>query len=148
MRTLTRTVAFVIGWMLFSTAGFAQQAGLPQSDAPSGMVSLIGCVERLPATPSSRGNASPAYKLIDVQPGAGTRMQLKPDAQFLLSPSKTMTAPVDLGKLQNQRVEISGTIAAAPAAAPVPPSKPGEKPAEPLPTLLMATVKSVSTECK
>lgn len=147
MRTLTRTVAIVISWTLFSMAGFAQQAALPQSDAPSGVVSLIGCVERLPATPSARGNA-PAYKLIDVQPGAGTRMPLKPDAQFLLSPSKTMTSPVDLDKLQNQRVEISGTITAAPAATPVPPSKPGDKPVEPLPTLLMTTVKTVSTECK
>jgi hypothetical protein len=50
--------------------------------------------------------------------------------------------------LQNQRVEVSGTIAAAPVATPAPPTKPAATPAEPVLTLTVASVKVVSTECK
>ena len=127
-----------------------------QMASKAAVVSLIGCVERVTATPPVRGTTqptpqAPTYKLIDVQPGKGTVANLKADSQFLLTVSTSLTTPIDLGKFQNQWVELTGTIS------PVPPAKvnpqastrpTGETATAPLPTFVTAAVKVVSTECK
>ena len=128
----------------------------PQQTPSKAAVSLIGCVERVMATPPVRGTTQPApqgpaYKLIDVQPGKGTVSNLKADSQFLLTVSTSLTTPIDLGKFQNQWVEVTGTIS------PVPPAKvnpqatarpTGPSAAAPLPTFATTAVKVISTECK
>jgi hypothetical protein len=143
--------AVVLTWALLSTAPALQSpaATSPQQPTPGGsVVSLIGCIERLPAAEAGRGTTGPLYKLIDVQPGSGTRMSLKAETQFLLVEAKSVTTPMDLGKFQNQRVEVTGTIVPAPPATVLPKPKPGERATEELPTFMLTSLKSVSTECK
>jgi hypothetical protein len=145
-----RRNAIAITWAFLLSGAVLAQATTPnpqQSTSGAGVVSLIGCVERLPAT-SARATTPPAYKLIDVQPGTMTRMSTKPESQFLLVPSRTLTTPIDLGKLQNQRVEITGTIMPTPPDKVSPQAKPGETVPQNLPTLMMTALKVISTECK
>ena len=142
---------------LLATGPVAQQpptTGTQQTASKSAVVSLIGCVERVSATSPVPGNTQttpqrPAYKLIDVQPGAGTTWTTKADSQFLLTVSTSLTTPIDLGKFQNQRVEVTGTILPVPPGRmnPQAPARPAGEP-EPLPTLTTTSLKVVSTECK
>jgi hypothetical protein len=155
--TFQAPLAAIAAAALLATGPLAQQrpsTSSPQATSKPAVVSLIGCVERVTATPPARGTAQPtpevpAYKLIDVQPGAGTTTTLKADSQFLLAVSNTLTTPINLGKFQNQRVEVTGTIAPAPPATvnPQPPARPAVETA-PLPTFTASSLKVVSTECK
>ena len=122
-------------------------AAASAAQTPTGAVSLIGCVERVPAAQGAPATAQPTFKLIEVQPGPGTTMSMKVDTQFLLAAGKPSATPIDLGKFQNQRVEVTGTIAPAPPAKANPQTKPGDTTA-PLPTLTLTSLKLVSTECK
>ena len=142
---------------LLATGPVAQQPSptSPQQTASKApVVSLIGCVERVAATPPVRGISqpapqAPAYKLIDVQPGTGPTADLRADSQFLLTVSTPLTTPIDFGKFQNQRVEVTGTISLVPSATVNPP--PTARPTvetTPLPTFATTAVKVVSTECK
>ena len=141
---------FILTWTLLSTVPAGHQAATTnaQQTTPTGTVSLIGCVERVPAAQGAPPSAAITFKLIDVQPGAGTRMPIKADAQFLLSPSKSLAQPIDLGKFQNQRVEVTGTVAPVPPAVVSPQTKPGAAVPAPSPTLTLTSLKVVSTECK
>ena len=137
----------------------AQQPSTPsaqQASGKPGVVSLIGCVDRVPATSAGRGTTTPvpqtpAYRLIDVQPGTGTATTLKPNSQFLLAVATSVTTPIDLGKFQNQGVEVTGTMTPAPpakVAAQPTVRPPAESATAQLPTLTTTAVKVVSTECK
>ena len=148
--TFLAPLAAAVAAGLLATGPLTQQppAVSPQQTAAKAtVVSLIGCVERVTATPPAPGTPQPApqgpaYKLIDVQPGAGSALSLKVDSQFLLTVSTSLTTPIDLGKFQNQRVEVTGTISPAttrPA---------GQATTEPLPTFTTTSLKVVSTECK
>ena len=126
-----------------------------QATSKTAVVSLIGCVERVMATPPARGVTpsapqTPTYKLIDVQPGAGTTAVVKADSQFLLAVSTTLTTPIDLGRFQNQWVEVTGTISPEPPtkATPQAAGRPAAETATALPTFTTTAVKVVSTECK
>jgi hypothetical protein len=152
-------LAAVATTVLLATAPLAAQAPTPkpqQTPSQPAVVSLIGCVERVAAASPARGATppaaqGPAYKLIDVQPGAGSTTTPKADSQFLLTVSSTLTPPIDLGKFQNQWVEVTGTLSPVPPAKvnPQAPSRPaGETAAAPLPTFTATSVKVVSTECK
>jgi hypothetical protein len=148
----------VVAAVLLATGPLAQQpspASPHQTPSQAAVVSLIGCVERVTAPPV-RGTTQPApqgpaYKLIDVQPGTGTVANLKADSQFLLTVSTTLKTPIDLGKFQNQWVEVTGTISPAPPPkvnppATTPPTR--EAAAVPLSTLTTTALKVISTECK
>jgi len=141
---------FILTWTLLSTVptGYQATATSAQQTTPEGPVSLIGCVERLPAAQGAPATTTPTFKLIEVQPGAGTRMSIRVDAQFLLDTVKSAATPIDLGKFQNQRVEVTGTIAPAPPAKVNPQAKPGEAAAAALPTFTLTSLKVISTECK
>lgn len=141
----------ILTWAVLSVAPAGHQAATTgaQQQTLTGVVSLIGCVERVPAVQGAPTTATAAtFKLIDVQPGAGTRMPVKADAQFLLSAAKSLTQPIEIGKFQNQRVEVTGTVVPAPPAVASPQAKPGAAAPAPLPTLTFTSLKAVSTECK
>ena len=156
--TLKTTLTAVVAAGLLATAALAQQPSVTNPQQPASkaaVVSLIGCVERVTATPPGRGTTPPtpqgsAYTLIDVQPGTGTAANLKPDSQFLLTVSTSSTTPIDLGKFQNQWVEVTGTISPAPPPKVNPPATtpPTRETAALLPTFTATAVKVVSTECK
>ena len=157
--TFLTPLAAVVAAGLLATGPLTQQppAVSPQQTAAKAtVVSLIGCVERVTATPPAPGTTKPApqgpaYKLIDVQPGAGTTATLKADSQFLLTVSTSLTTPIDLGKFQNQWVEVTGTISpvASEKVNPQATTRPaGQATPEPLPTFTTTSVKVVSTECK
>ena len=154
---LKNTLTAVVAAGFLATGLLAQEPSTasPQEAASKpAVVSFIGCVERVTATPPVRGTTPPApqgatYKLIDVQPGTGTTATLKPGSQFLLTVARSVTTPIDLGKFQNQWVEVTRTISPVPAAKVNPQATPrpaGE--AAPLPTLATTVVKVISTECK
>ena len=148
---MTPVTPAVLTLALLFTSSVSQQSATtnPQATTPgAGVVTLIGCVERSPVPPGTQGSTPVTYKLIDVQPGPGTRMGLQTGSQFLLASAKSLTTPIDLVKFQNQRVELTGTVSPAPPATVNPVTKPGEKIAEPLPTFTITSLKSVSTECK
>jgi len=155
---LKTTLTAVVAAGFLATGLLAQQPSTanPQETASKpAVVSLIGCVERVTATPAVRGTTPPpqgaAYKLIDVQPGTGTTANLKPGSQFLLAVATSVKTPIDLGKFQNQWVEVTGTISAVPPAKPNPQATPrpsGEAAGAPLPTFATTALKVVSTECK
>jgi hypothetical protein len=156
---LKTTLTAVVAAGFLATGLLAQQPSTanPQETASKpAMVSLIGCVERMLAAPPVGGTTPPApqgaaYKLIDVQPGTGTTANLKPGSQFLLTVATSLKTPIDLGKFQNQWVEVTGTISAVPPAKPNPQATPrpsGEAAGAPLPTFAMTALKVVSTECK
>ena len=150
--TLTAVVAAVL-----ATGALAQQAPTTtqqQTTSKAAVVSLIGCVAQAAPAPPVRGTTQPApqgtaYKLVDVQPGTGTTVNIKTDSNFLLTVSASVTTPIDLGKFLNQWVEVTGTITPVP---PVtvgpPPATPPAAGAAPLPTFTMTALKVVSTECK
>jgi len=154
---LKTSLTTVVAASLLAAGPLPQQpsAANPQQTASKpAVVSFIGCVERVAAAPPARGTTAPApqapaYRLIDVQPGAGTAATLKPDSQFLLAVSTSLTTPIDLGKFQNQWVEVTGTLSPAPPAtvSPQATTRPTGQTA-PLPTLTTTALKVVSTECK
>ena len=151
------TLTAVVAAGLLANGALAQQPSMtnPQQTASkAAVVSLIGCVERVAATPG-RGTTPPApqgsaYKLIDVQPGTGTTANLKADSQFLLTVSTSLTTPIDLGKFQNQWVEVTGTISPAAPKVNPPATTPPTRETAPasLPTFTATALKVVSTECK
>ena len=149
-----QTPLAAIAAALLATGALAQQrpATSPQQTSKPAVVSLIGCVERVTAMPSARGTTQPtptvpAYKLIDVQPGAGSTLTMKPDSEFLLTVSTSLTTPLELGKFQNQRVEATGMISPQPPET-VTTRPAGQNPAAALQTFTTTSVKVVSTECK
>ena len=155
--TLKTSLTGVVAAALFGTGLLAQQAATasPQQTASKpALVSLVGCVERAPAAEPARGTTpptsqAPAYRLIDVQPGTGTTANLRPNSQFLLTVSPSLPTPIDLAKLQNQWVEVTGTIGPVPSATVSPQATPrpaGQ--AAPLQTFTATAVKVISTECK
>ena len=155
---LKTSLTAVVAAGLLATGPLAQQPTTtsPKQTPPKpAVVSLIGCVERVP-TPPVRGTTQPApqgtaYKLVDVQPGTGTAANLKADSQFLLTVATSLKPPIDLGKFQNQWVEVTGTISPAPPPKVNPPATTpptGEAATAPLPTFTTTAVKVVSTECK
>jgi hypothetical protein len=156
---LKTSLTVVVAGALLAAGPVAQQSSTPgpqQTASKPAVVSLIGCVERVPPAQPARGTAQPtpqpsAYKLIDVQPGTGTSANLKPGSEFLLTLATSLATPIDLGKLQNQWVEVTGTISPAPPPKVNPPGTTppaGAASPTPLPTLTTTAVKVVSTECK
>jgi hypothetical protein len=154
---LKTSLTTVVAAALLGTGLLAQQptpASPQQTASKAAVVSLIGCVARATATSPARGTTQPspqgtAYKLVDVQPGTGTALNIKTDSNFLLTVSTSVTTPIDLGKLLNQWVEVTGTITPVPPVTVGPQATPrptGET--APLPTLAATAVKVVSTECK
>ena len=127
----------------------------PQNSAQGGaVVSLVGCVEHVTAPTAARGTTQPApqrpaFKLIDAQPGAGTRTTLKAESQFLLAVATSLSTPIDLAKFQNQWVEVTGTITPVPSAKENPPvaARPAGETVQ-LPTFTLTSLKVVSTECR
>ena len=156
---LKTSLTAVVAAAYLASGLLAQQPSTPttqQTPSKPAVVSLIGCVDRVPAAPPVSGTTpaqpqAPAYRLIDVQPGTGTSANLKPNSEFLLTVSTSPTTPIDLGKFQNQWVEVTGTISPAPPAkvnAPAATRPTGGTATAPLPTLATTAVKVVSTECK
>lgn len=156
---LKTSLTAVVAAALLAPGLLAQQPSTPspqQTPAKPAVVSLIGCVDRVPVTPPVRGTApptsqAPAYRLIDVQPATGTAATLKPNSQFLLAVSTSLTTPIDLGKFQNQWVEVTGTISTVPSVTANPQTTPrptGDAAAAPLATFTTTGVKVISTECK
>jgi hypothetical protein len=137
-------VAFLVGGPL----NLPVQSPTPQRATPT-VVSFIGCVERVMPAPRRASEPAPpqqaaTFKLIDVQPDTGTQKVIESGAEYALVGSAT----IDIGKFQNQWVEVTGTVMAPrPATATTPPA--GQKtPPSPLPTFSVASLKVVSTECK
>ena len=154
---ILKTSLTAVAVAVLATGLLAQQASTTspqQTPSKPAVVSLIGCVERVAATAPTRGTTppatqAPAYRLIDVQPGTGTVANLKPNSQFLLAVAPSVSTPIDLGKLQNQWVEVTGTISPVPSATVTPQATaPPTGQAAPLPTFTTTAVKVISTECK
>ncbi len=155
---LKTTLTALVATGLLASGPFAQQqpptTSPPQTTSKPGVVSLIGCVARATTTPPARGTSQPAtqgtaYKLIDVQPGTGTAINLKTDSNFLLTVSASPATPIDLGKFLNQWVEVTGTISPGPSAKAGPQATPQPtREAAPLQTFTATALKVVSTECK
>ena len=150
-RTGNFLAALVVATMCTLVAS-AQSTSPPAQEKSQGAataMTLVGCVERIepPAGPPGKSAAAPAYKLMDVQPGTGQKMQqpLTPATQFLLE----APASINLSEFQNQRVEVTGTVTAH-AHAPAPAQKGETRGPAPMPTstLTVKSMKVVSTECK
>jgi hypothetical protein len=136
-----------------ATTLLAAQNGAPQSKPAASQqtaqqtapVTIAGCVERS-VLPGARTGAPPAYKLIDTQPGPAPTPAGKPvKTPLALEPQYWLQAPasIDLGKFQNQRVEVTGTISTPVAA--LPPDAPKDTPKS---TLVLTTLRMISEECK
>jgi hypothetical protein len=155
---LKTSLTTVVATALLATGLVAQQASTasPQQTSKAPVVSLIGCVHREPAAAPAGGATQPtpqvvAYRLTDVQPGTGTTVNLKAESQFFLTVATSLPTPIDLGKYQNQWVEVTGTISPVTAATAKPqtaPPKTGQAAPVPLSMLTATAVKVVSTECK
>ena len=156
---------------LILAAGAAVQEPQSAKQAATGpQVAIIGCVDRIapaltgdpasPTPPPARqavaAPATPAYKLIDAQPGGGSpvvdasgRVISAPTAKApeVTDPQYWLTGPatIDFARYQNQRVEVVGTLA-APATTPTVQTTP--PPDAPKSVLAAISVRVVSTECK
>jgi hypothetical protein len=129
-------------------AGAAASAQTPRATAtPAPVVVLIGCVELMtPVTPTNPATrVVPTYKIMDVQPGGTGQKPMTLAAEYhIVGPDSIV-----FGKFENQRVEVTGSITAAPAQAPTPPPGRGQRAQTPLPsTFTVTALKVVSTECK
>lgn len=140
----TRIIALAVAASVTGAVAIAQTP--TPTPAP---VTIAGCVERT-MTPGSKPGSAPQFRLIDTAPatpapppgGRGTTAKppIPIERQYLL----TAVASIDLGKFQNQRVEVLGTVAPAPVATP-----PATAAAD-APRFVLAAmqVKMVSNECK
>ena len=129
-------------------AGAAASAQTPRPAAtPAPVVVLTGCVELMtPVTPSNpAAPVVPTYKIMDVQPGGTGQKPMTLAAEYhIVGPDSIV-----FGRFQNQRVELTGSISAAPAQAPASPPGRGQRAQTPLPsTFTVTALKVVSTECK
>jgi hypothetical protein len=129
-------------------AGVAASAQTPRpTGTPAPVVVLIGCVELMtPVTPSNpAAPVVPTYKIMDVQPGGtGQKPMTLATEYHIVGPDS-----IAFGRFQNQRVELTGSISAAPAQAPASPPGRGQRTQTPLPsTFTVTALKVVSTECK
>jgi len=135
----------------FAAAGVAgamtpRDVASAQTPTPTSapVVALIGCVERMtPATPPANPAAPvvPAFKIMDVQPGAGQKPARLATEYLIVGPES-----IPFAKYQNQWVEVTGSISATPNPSPTPAGR-GQAPA-PLATFTVTALKVVSTECK
>ena len=136
-------------WTLVASAHgtSAPPAGERSQTTPT--LALVGCVERIEPPARRAGETAPlpppAYKLVDV-PGPGERAQqpVTAETEDLLS----APASIKLSDFQNQRVQVTGTLAFT--AKPPASEQRGATPGSTLPasTLNVMSVKVVSTECK
>jgi len=135
-----------------AAAGVATQANDAVAQTPrpvaAPIVALIGCVERVMPTAPAGNPATPApppvYKIMDVQPGSAPGQ--KP---MTLAREYRIVGPesITFSKFQNQWVEVTGSITAAPAGPPPPATGQGT-PAPQLSTFTVTALKVVSTECR
>ena len=112
--------------------------------ASAPVVALIGCVERMsPSTPPANPAAPvvPAFKIMDVQPGAGQKPTRLAPEYLIVGPQS-----IPFAKYQNQWVEVTGSITATPTPSPTPAGR-GQTAAS-LATFTVTALKVVSTECK
>ena len=155
---------------LILAAGAAVQEPQSAKQAATGpRVAIIGCVDRVapavtgdpvsttpPTARQSAAAATPAYKLIDTQPGGGSpvidasgRVISAPTAKApeVTDPQYWLTGPatIDFAKYQNQRVEIVGTLGAPTGAPTVQTTPPADAPKS---VLTAISVRVISTECK
>jgi hypothetical protein len=144
-----KTAGSIVAVLATAMGGLVSQGTPPspqgeQAAAPT--VTLVGCVERVePPAPPAGTTASPAYKLIDIQPGSGQRTEkLTPDTQYLLE----APAGIKLSDFQNQRIEVTGTLTANPRPADSAQRGAARGAQTPTTTLNVKSAKVVSTECK
>jgi hypothetical protein len=157
-----------------TTAFAAQQPQtMPQTTpkpAPAA-VTLIGCVERAAADPTSgrqtQAALPAAYKLIDAQAGGSSPVvdvrggratppppppSTPPRPTMVVEHQYWMTAPasIDLSKYQNQRVEVIGTIGSVGQLGGRGKDATGQPVAgtQPMSMLTITSLKVLSTECK
>jgi len=99
-----------------------------------------------PVTPSnSAAPVVPTYKIMDVQPGGTGQKPMTLAAEYhIVGPDS-----IAFAKFENQRVELTGSISAAPAQTPAQPPARGQRAQAPLlSTFTVTALKVVSTECK
>jgi len=124
------------------TTGQRAWAQTPRPSAAPVLV-LIGCVERMPpATPATNPTAPvvPTFKIMDVQAGGTGQKPATLAPEYLVVGPET----IQFSKFQNQWVEVTGSITAAPAA---PTPARGQRGAA-LSTFTVTALKVVATECK
>ena len=134
----------VVAFASALVAGAAVSAQTPRPTAtPAPVVVLIGCVELMkPVTPSnSAAPVVPTYKIMDVQPGGAGQKPMTLAAEYhIVGPDS-----IAFAKFENQRVELTGSISAAPAQTPARRQR-AQTPS--LSTFTVTALKVVSTECK
>jgi len=117
----------------------AQTKPAPDAGTP---VIVVGCLKKWePAMAGRQGIPNPAkleYVLTDLAPGTTAAPALPNVLRYLV---KAKDATVALTPHINHRVEVSGLVTGLSE------SNPTGAPAVPPPTLTVATVKMVSTEC-
>jgi hypothetical protein len=127
-----------------ATALALAQTPAPQStQAP---ITILGCVERT-MTPGAKPGTPTQFRLIETGPAPATaagRSTTKPPPA--IEPQYLLTAPasIDLGKFQNQRVEVTGTVSLAPVPKP-PATVPSDAPKS---VLAAMAVRLINNECK
>jgi hypothetical protein len=126
-------------------AGLVQTTPVVQNKtapAAPNSVTVVGCLRKWePAVAARGGIANPAkleYVLADLAPGT-TAAPAQPNVLRYLVKAKDST--VDLAPHLNHRVEVTGTITGLAESNPTAPPQPMA------PTLTVATVKMISTEC-
>jgi hypothetical protein len=140
----SRMMAMVVAACLICGAGrTAAQTQTPQATPTP--ITIQGCVERV-MPQGTKPAGPPQYKLIETAPATPTPRGTPPKPPVALESQYWLTAPasIDLGKFQNQRVEVMGTISPSPAPKPpatVPPDAPKS-------VFAALQVKMVSNECK
>jgi len=146
MTRLLRISVFAFASAVVAGAAVSAQTPRP-TPTPAPVVVLIGCVELMtPVTPTNPATPAVAtYKIVDVQPGGAGQKPMTLAAEYhIVGPDS-----IAFARYQNQRVELTGSISAAPAQAPAPPPGRGQRTQTPLPSTFMVTaLKVVSTECK
>lgn len=126
--------------MLVLSLGGPQQAKpTPEAGRP---VTVVGCLKKWePAMAAKGGFANPAkleYVLTDLAPGTAAAPALPNVLQYLI---KAKDNTVALNPHVNHRVEVSGLVTGLAESNPTAPPQPVA------PTLTVATVKMISTEC-
>ena len=149
MTALTHVAAAVaVAFLLGGPLNLPAQSPTTQTATPA-VISLIGCVERVMPTPRRASDPAPPqqtpmFKLIDVQPGTGTQKAIASGTEFAL----TVAPTIEIGKFQNQWVEVTGSMAPARPATATPQPTGQKTPPTPLPAFNVTALKVVSTECK
>ena len=139
-----RTIAGALVLSVVCGAAALAQKPTPQATQTPAPITIAGCVERM-MVPGSKPGAEPHFRLIETAPATpapppGKKPPVAIERQYLL----TAVPSIDLGKFQNQRVEVIGTVKPAPQ--PTPPAT--VPPDAPKSVFSVMQIKMISNECK